>query len=151
MTFEEYVRAVDRGEYPPDPRVILDPPVLTPAGGIWNLAFGKFEGAALIESLPHSVRSNHYHRTDWHYLVVMAGSVDYYWREVGDVNEPRIKRFKTSDVFFTPPMVEHALYFPEHTVLVSISKNARRHDDHEADLVRIKLVEIVDDEIKICK
>jgi dTDP-4-dehydrorhamnose 3,5-epimerase-like enzyme len=121
---------------------------------LWNIAFGKFEGAALIESHRDTIRSNHYHLTDWHYLAVVSGRLDYYWRKVsgppGSIMATTQKQtFKSGDVFFTPPRVMHALYFHEHTVLVSLSRNARRHYEHEADLVRSQLIEIEDDVVKL--
>ena len=38
---------------------------------------------------------------------------------------------------FTPPMVDHAMYFPEDTKFVTLSRNPRSQQAYEADVVRI--------------
>jgi hypothetical protein len=144
MNFDEYMRAVEDGKYPEDPRV---PPPTTfnnDSGGIINIAFGKFGGLALINSKPMTIRSNHYHKTDWHFLTVVAGTVHYYFRPAGSGAEPRVEIFRMGDTFFTPPMVEHAVFSPRGSEMWALSMLSRRHADHEADLVRVKLLTIED-------
>ena len=46
----------------------------------------------------------------------------------------------TGQVFYTPPMVEHAMVFPEDTVFLTLGGGTRSHDDYEDDLVRVELV-----------
>jgi hypothetical protein len=45
-------------------------------------------------------------------------------------------------MFFTPPLVEHAMFFPEPTTFITFAKNVRDHEHHEDDVVRVKLVEV---------
>lgn len=150
MTFDEYMKRVEYGIYPDDPKVVLDEPFRNANGSILNLGFGAFGGTALIGSAAGSVRSNHYHKTDWHFLYVLRGSVHYYYRpaDVKDTDgkkpEPSVMIFREGEMFFTPPMMEHAVYSPSATEMISVSKNARRHVDHEADLVRVELLSVED-------
>lgn len=146
MTFDEYMRAVEEGNYPSDPRVPANEAYKDSNGIITNLAFGKFGGAAFIYSTVGSIRSNHYHKTDSHFLCVVNGRVRYLWRpaevrdETGKKPEPEQATFGPGDVFFTPPMMEHAVVTMETSEIISVSRLSRRHSDHEADLVRIQLV-----------
>ena len=66
---------------------------------------------ALITSKKNTVRSNHYHVTDWHYMYVLSGSFDYYFRPTGSDEELQVKRVKAGEMVFTPPMEDHATVF----------------------------------------
>jgi hypothetical protein len=43
-------------------------------------------------------------------------------------------------MFFTPPMVEHAMVFPEDTLFLTLSRNPRDQASYEADVERVELV-----------
>ena len=51
-------------------------------------------------------------------------------------------------MFFNPPLVEHAMFFPVKTIFLTFAKNVREHDNHEKDLVRIELINSKWDKIK---
>jgi hypothetical protein len=40
-------------------------------------------------------------------------------------------------MFFTPPMVDHAMVFPEDTVFLTLGRNPRDQESYESDVVRI--------------
>ncbi len=133
---------VDSGAYPEQVQVPLDTPFVNRNGKIQNLLLERFTSAAIIDSVAGSVRANHYHKTDWHYAYVLSGTVWYYWRPVGSQKEPERAEFTAGTMFFTPPMVEHAMAFPEEASFLTFAKNIRDHESHEADLVRVKLLEL---------
>lgn len=144
-TFDEIMRMVEAGEFPEEPRVALGEAFRNDVGSILNVALGKFGGVALISSIAGSIRSNHYHKTDWHFLYVLSGSVHYYYRKAGPSGQegkatPKLDIYRRGEMFFTPPMVEHAVYSASASEILSISLLARRHDTHEDDLVRVKLL-----------
>ena len=43
-------------------------------------------------------------------------------------------------MMFTPPMVDHAMHFPEDTVFLTLGRNPRDQVSYEADVVRIEMV-----------
>ncbi len=133
---------VDAGTYPDQVAVPLDEPFVNANGTIQNLLLERFTSAAIIRSVAGSVRANHYHKTDWHYAYVVSGAVEYYWRRAGSREQLKRLRFEAGTMFFTPPLVEHAMHFPEETVFLTFAKNIRDHDHHEEDLVRVRLIEI---------
>src|SRR4051812_44471173 len=103
MTNHEYMRAVERHTYPDDPEVPIDEPFRNDAGTITNLVLGKFGGGELLVCNEGSIRSNHWHRSDWHYLYVLAGEVWYYWLKLGAGNDETKRRvFTAGQMFFTP-------------------------------------------------
>jgi len=95
------------------------------------------ESCVLIESRKGSVRANHYHRTDWHFCYVLSGSIEYYERPTGSNQKPNKVLIRTGELFFTPPMVDHAMVFPEDTVFLTLGRNSRKQEAYEADVVRI--------------
>ena len=95
----------------------------------------------LIDSKKGSIRANHYHKTDWHYCYVVSGSIDYYARDVNSTSPPVLTHIKKGQLFYTPPMLEHAMCFPEDTVFLTYGGGTRKQEEYEADLVRVQLIE----------
>ena len=137
----EYSGLVDGGKFPEQVDVPLDAPFVNENGKIQNLLLERFTSAAIITSVAGAVRANHYHKTDWHYSYVVTGAVQYYWRAVGSSEPPKSQTFPAGTMFFTPPMVEHAMFFPEATSFITFAKNVRDHEHHESDVVRVKLIQ----------
>ena len=98
------------------------------------------KSAVLIESAKGTLRANHYHKTDWHYCYVLEGAIEYYHRPTGSDAEPERIVVKAGEMVFTPPMVDHAMKFPEDTRFLTLSRNPRDQATYEADVVRIELV-----------
>jgi quercetin dioxygenase-like cupin family protein len=117
--------------------VALEPPFVDPRGAIQPLVDAAMESCVLITSKKDTVRANHFHRTDWHYCYVLSGSIDYYHRPQGSDAEPEKMHIRTGQMFFTPPMVEHAMMFPEDTVFLAFGRNSRAQEVYEADVVRV--------------
>lgn len=141
MNNREYTALVDAGHFPSDPAVPIDEPFVNGNGAIINLLTEKFTHSAILTTAAGSIRANHYHKTDWHYSYVISGEVEYCWREVGARTSPNVKVFKQGAMFFTPPMLEHAMVFRKDTVIITFARNARsEHQTHEDDLVRVELV-----------
>jgi dTDP-4-dehydrorhamnose 3,5-epimerase-like enzyme len=139
-TNREYSSLVDAGRYPEQVAVPLDAPFVNQNGTIQNLLLERFTSAALISSVRGAIRANHYHKTDWHYSYVVSGVIEYFWRPVGSRDRPKHARFPAGTMFFSPPMVEHAMFFPEESAFVTFAKNIRDHEHHEDDVVRVDLV-----------
>jgi hypothetical protein len=145
LSNREYSSLVDNGRFPEQIAVPLDAPFVNQNGVIQNLLLERFTSAAIITSVAGSVRANHYHKTDWHYSYVVSGVVEYFVRPVGSRDKPARGRFPAGTMFFTPPNVEHAMFFPEATTFITFAKNVRDHVHHEEDVVRVKLVEVQPD------
>lgn len=124
----------------PEVIVKMEPPFLDARGAIIPLIEAEMKSALLIHSKPGSVRANHYHKLDWHYCYVLSGAIDYYHRPHGVNTEPECLRVNAGQLFFTPPMVDHAMKFPVDTSFLTLSRNARDSKSYEADTIKIELV-----------
>lgn len=134
----EYTNLVNQGDYPSS-KVPLDPPFIDDRGIIQNLLTSPVTSIAIITSKAGSIRSNHYHKTDWHYLYVVSGSMNYYERNIDDkINDIGPVLVKAGEMIFTAPMKVHKTEFLEDTILLSFAKNIRDHEHHEEDIVRVK-------------
>jgi dTDP-4-dehydrorhamnose 3,5-epimerase-like enzyme len=94
-------------------------------------------GVAIIKSKAGTVRSQHYHREDEHFLFVLCGSLEYFERDVGSTEIPEPVIYRKGEMFWTGPMREHAVRFLEYTELLSLSVRPRDHASHEDDVVRV--------------
>ncbi len=135
------VTEAERARWPASVIVPLHPPFADARGAIQPLVDLDMKSCVLISSTAGTVRANHYHRTDWHFCYVLSGSIDYYHRPVGSTERPEHVIVRTGQLFFTPPMVEHAMVFPEDTVFLTLGRNSREQAVYEADVVRIDPIE----------
>ncbi len=132
----------NNNEFPQEPNTIVKllPPFSDDRGDIQPLVDCKMESAVLITSKKGSIRANHYHKTDWHYCYVLEGVIEYYHRPHGSQEEPECLRVAEGEMVFTPPMVDHAMLFPEDTVFLTLGGNPRDQATYEEDVVRVELV-----------
>ena len=108
-------------------------------GSILSIVDEKVKNVSIITSLPNTIRSNHWHKKDWHYMYVLEGLMEYFFVSKNKVFFMKIKK---GDNIFTPPNELHATYFPVKTVLLVSSKNPRDKRTYEKDTVREKLIDL---------
>jgi dTDP-4-dehydrorhamnose 3,5-epimerase-like enzyme len=125
---------------PKDVVISLDVEYEDERGSIIPLADIPMKSCVLITSKKNTVRANHYHKTDWHFCYVMEGSIDYFHRPCGDLKEPELVKIKKGQLFFTPPMVEHAMVFTEDTTFLTLGRNSREQKVYEEDIERVILI-----------
>jgi len=124
-----------------NPIIKIADPFIDKRGIIQNIiSLKKLQSVVIIESKKGTVRANHYHKTDWHYCYVISGSIDYYSKYVDSGDEPTMTKIKEGELFYTPNMLEHAMYFTKDTVFLTLGGGTRSHEDYESDLIRVNLI-----------
>ena len=131
----------DDSMWPKAGKIPLEPAHKDPRGAIQSIVNFPMKNASLISSAKGTVRSNHYHVTDWHYMYVLRGSFDYYSRVTGSDEKPAVVRVGVGEMIFTPPMEDHATVFLEDSDLLVVSRNPRDQQSYEADVKRVILVD----------
>lgn len=131
----------DPSLWPKDHLVPLEPAHADERGEIQCLVNFPVKNTSLITSKKGTVRSNHYHITDWHYMYIISGQVDYYYRPTNTNREPTKIVLNKGDMIFTPPMEDHATVFTEDTMLLAMSRNPRDQEAYESDVKRIVLID----------
>lgn len=131
----------ERRQWPSEVIVPLEAAFADLRGAIQPLVDLRMESCVLIDSKKGTVRANHYHKTDWHFCYVLSGAIEYYHRPHGSENAPEKVLVKKGQLFFTPPMVDHAMVFAEDTVFLTLGRNSRSQEVYEADVVRISPIQ----------
>lgn len=130
----------ERESWPKEVIVELEKPFSDVRGDILPLVDLPMKSAVLITSKKGTVRANHYHKTDWHFCYVLFGCIEYHHRPHGSNAEPEKVVINKGQMFFTPPMVDHAMVFKEDTAFLTLGRNSRRQEVYEADVERIQVV-----------
>jgi quercetin dioxygenase-like cupin family protein len=132
----------EKTAWPRDVIVELAPAFVDARGEIQPLVDMDMKSCVLITSKKGSVRANHYHKTDWHFCYVLKGLIEYYHRPHGSTEPAKRVVIKQGQMFFTPPMVDHAMVFAENTVFLTLGRNSRSQEVYEADVERIELINL---------
>lgn len=119
-------------------------------GEILSIVDHNVSNVSIIKCNANTIRSNHYHLTDWHLMYVLSGKIDYFYKEI-ESNIINYLEVKNGDNIFTPPLEIHATYFPVETKLVVSSLNPRDQETYEKDTVRVEFVNLnnIDELLKI--
>ena len=97
----------------------------------------NMKSASLIVSKANTWRANHYHKNDWHFIYVLKGSFEYYFKKTNSDEKIKKKIIKKGELLFTGPVVDHAMFYTEETKIIVLSKNPRDQKTYEEDTVRI--------------
>ena len=108
-------------------------------GGILSIVDETVSNVSIITCSPGAIRSNHYHYEDFHFMYVLEGDIDYFFKDI-DSEEVSYIRVNQGETIFTPPLEIHACYFPCKTTLIVSSKNPRDQETYEADTVRVDFI-----------
>jgi quercetin dioxygenase-like cupin family protein len=120
--------------------VNLPPPHTDDRGSIQMLIDAPINSVLVISSEKGSLRANHYHKQDAHYCYLAVGRMEYYYRPAGRTEPPAMVIIEPGQLFYTPPMVEHAMKFLEDSIFYAFAKLHRDQDNYESDVVRVTLV-----------
>ncbi len=127
-------------DWPKEPIVTLPPAFADDRGEIQPIVDLPMQSGLLIHTRPGGIRANHYHKTDWHYIYVVKGQFEYYYRAVDDTNPPKMIIVKAGQTLWTPPMLEHAMRYTEECDIIVFARNERAQEAYEEDVVRVKLI-----------
>ena len=99
-----------------------------------------FKAVLLIFSKTGTIRANHYHKKDYHYVYCLSGKFRYSEK---DMNKSSSKKesviLRPGDLVLSHPMVAHKMEFLEDTVFLAITTESREQDKYERDLVRLNI------------
>jgi len=108
-------------------------------GSILSICDIACKNVSIINCKENTIRSNHYHKKDYHIMYVVKGEIDYFYKKIKGKKINYIK-VKKNELIYTPPMEIHATYFPKNTVLIVSSKNFRDQSTYENDTVRVEII-----------
>ena len=93
---------------------------------------------AQIDSEPNIIRGNHYHKETTQHMLMISGSMEYWYKKFGSDEEPRMVYLKKGDLVSTPPFEIHTLKIgKDGNSFVVFSSGLRGGKDYEADTFRV--------------
>ena len=110
-------------------------------GTILSIFENMIKNVSIITSNKNTIRSNHYHLQDWHYIYVISGSIHYLYKRL---NEKKINYLyvKKGEIIFTPNNEIHTTYFSSNTEMIVANGQDRNKITYEKDLVRYELANL---------
>lgn len=97
----------------------------------------KIRSILIIESKKNTIRGNHYHKKDSHFIYCLNGSFRYFEKDVLVSNSKTYSVvLKSGDLVLTKPMFWHQMEFLEKTIFLAFTTETREHDQYETDTVR---------------
>ena len=108
-------------------------------GSILSICDIPCKNVSIIYCKKNTIRSNHFHKKDYHIMYVQEGEIDYFYREI---NSKKLKylKVKKDELIFTPPNEIHSTFFPKNTKLIVSSKNPRDQATYEKDTTRVEII-----------
>ena len=105
-------------------------------GQILSIVDSIIQNVSIIDCNPQTIRSNHYHKKDFHFMYVLEGEIDYFFKNLKDDNVKYLN-VKQGETIFTPNLEIHSTYFPVKTSLIVSSGFPRDQKTYEKDTVRV--------------
>ena len=132
----------DESMWPNTTKVELEQPFDDHRGYIQSIVNFPMKNLSMIFSHKGKLRANHNHNTDWHYMYIIYGAVDYYYRKHDSDDPIKLEKCVAGDLVFTPPMEDHAMVFTEETLFACVSRNPRGDQEtYENDVKRIHVID----------
>ena len=110
-----------------------------PRGQILSIVEHPVQNVSIIESFKGSHRSNHYHHKDFHFMYVLEGKIDYFFKDLNS-NNINYLEVNCGNTIFTPNKEIHATFFPCKTKLIVSSRFPRDRQTYENDTVRVNFL-----------
>ena len=121
----------------------IKPEFIDSRGGITKvLDDGKtnIKSILLITSQKGSVRSNHYHKKDAHYIYMISGMMEYLEKPVKGNTKTKKVVVNAGDMVYTPPMMIHTSRFVKDSVIMTFYIKSRNQKAYEKDTVRVPIL-----------
>ena len=108
-------------------------------GQIKSIVDAEINNVSLIKCNSNSIRSNHYHKKDFHFMYVLKGVINYFFSDL-EMNNIKYLRVETGQTIFTPCLEIHSTHFPVDTTLIVSSGFPRDQKTYESDTVRVDFI-----------
>jgi dTDP-4-dehydrorhamnose 3,5-epimerase-like enzyme len=93
---------------------------------------------AVVNTKPHSLRGNHYHKESTQHMLMTKGRMEYWYKPVGSTEPSQMVMVEVGDLVSTPPEEIHALRYLDdaESEFIVFSEGPRGGADYESDTFR---------------
>ena len=108
-------------------------------GSIIDLFYNEnINHVAVIKSAPNIIRGNHYHKKTTQHILILEGSLEYWYKPANSKNSATKVKVKVGEMVSTSPYEIHALKIgPEGNKFMVFSEGLRGGKDYESDTFRV--------------
>ena len=111
-------------------------------GDIISIVDHEVSNVSIITCNSNSIRSNHYHLKDFHFMYVLEGKIDYFFKDIDNKKDnTSYIEVNVGETIFTPNLEIHCTYFPIKTTLIVSSCYPRDQLTYEKDTVRVDYID----------
>ena len=89
-------------------------------GWLKKILDGNFSSCIEVYSKKGTIRANHYHKKDKHFIYIISGEILYFRKDLKKNAKTKVTLMKKNDLFFTPMMQEHMAYFTKNTHFLAL-------------------------------
>ena len=101
----------------------------------------KIKHVAIIDSVPNVLRGSHYHKESIQHILIIKGSLEYWYKPANSDEIPLMVAAKEGDLVSTPINEVHALVVRDDgNQFIVFSEGMRGGIDYEADTYRVKCI-----------
>tara|TARA_B100001287_G_C22572140_1_gene476791 strand:+ start:329 stop:730 length:402 start_codon:yes stop_codon:yes gene_type:complete len=98
----------------------------------------EIQHVAQIDSIPNITRGNHYHKETTQHMLMISGSMEYWYKKFGSNDKPKMVKLKQGDLISTPPYEIHTLKIgADGNSFIVFSSGLRGGRDYESDTYRV--------------
>tara|TARA_Y100000034_G_C6672313_1_gene295216 strand:- start:98 stop:526 length:429 start_codon:yes stop_codon:yes gene_type:complete len=99
------------------------------------------EHVAVINSKPNTIRGNHYHKCSTQHILIISGSLEYWYKPVNSDEPSKMVVANAGDMISTPPNEIHAIVVKEDgNQSIVFSEGTRGGVDYESDTFRVESI-----------
>ncbi len=96
---------------------------------------------AQINSEPNVIRGNHYHKETTQHMLIISGSMEYWYKNLDSNEKPKMVLLKKGDLVSTPPFEIHTLKIgSDGNSFIVFSSGLRGGKDYESDTYRVESI-----------
>ena len=108
-------------------------------GIFYDICNVDFKNVSIITSKKNTIRSNHYHLKDAHYIFVLEGKMKYYYSKINNI-KIKTKILNPGDIVFTPSLEIHTTEFLQNSKILVVSMHKRSKKFYESDTIKYELI-----------
>ena len=108
-------------------------------GIFYDICNVDFKNVSIITSKKNTIRSNHYHLKDAHYIFVLEGKMKYYYSKINNI-KIKSKILNPGDIVFTPSLEIHTTEFLQNSKILVVSMHKRSKKFYESDTIKYELI-----------
>lgn len=99
----------------------------------------KIEHVTLVTSNPDSIRGNHYHKQTTQHMLMMKGSLEYWYKPTNSTEDAKMVEVFAGDIITTEPNEIHALKIgSKGNQFIVFTEGLRGGMDYESDTYRVE-------------